>query len=44
MYERFVVTGKVIRETDTHYFTHVPYGVQSWSKQWYRLEGSVYNA
>lgn len=37
MYEKFVVTGTIIGETKTHYITSVPYGVQHWNKQWYRL-------
>lgn len=37
MYSKFVVVGKVIRETATHYITESPTGTQTWSKQWYRL-------
>lgn len=41
-YDRFVVTGKLIGETETHYITKIRRGTAKWSKQWYRLmpEGS----
>ncbi len=36
MYIQFVVVGKIIGETETHYITEDTYGRHSWSKQWYR--------
>jgi hypothetical protein len=36
MYVKFVVIGRIIEETETHYITEDTSGRHTWSKQWYR--------
>lgn len=35
-YNRMVITGKLLYETETHYVTQLAEGIATWSKQWYR--------